>query len=146
MSLYEEKLEEYNILIEKETDVLALLSSTVSFLHGSLEDISWVGFYFIRGEQLELGPCQGKGISSQMQICHWVLQNNRAIIVPDVEKFDGIVGKEKESSSEIALPMFLQGKLYGILSIHSLELDNFCILEQVFLGEILENLAKKILL
>lgn len=148
MSLYEEKLKQYNALIEEETDFLALLSNTSAFLYETLENVNWAGFYLVKEEELVLGPFQGRvacyRIPFSRGVCGNVAQNKKAIIVPNIHEFDGHIVCDERSRSEIVLPMFSKGKLYGVLDIDSSEFDNFCILEQIFLEEILESLMKKI--
>lgn len=148
MSLYEDKLKQYSALIEEETDFLALLSNTSAFLYENLENVNWAGFYLVKGEELVLGPFQGRvacyRIPFSRGVCGRVAQSERALIVPNVHEFAGHIACDERSRSEIVLPMFAKGKLYGVLDIDSAEFDNFCVLEQVFLEEILERLMKKI--
>lgn len=148
MSLYELKLKQYDALIEDETDVLALLSNTSAFLFEALEDVNWAGFYLVKGEELVLGPFQGRvacyRIPFTRGVCGWVARNEKSIIVSNVHEFEGHIACDDRSQSEIVIPIFSQGKLYGVLDIDSSELDNFCILEQIFLEEIIQRLEKKI--
>ena len=47
-------------LLGEETDALAAASNFVALLYNALHDINWLGIYVLRGEQLVLGPFQGK--------------------------------------------------------------------------------------
>lgn len=60
MDFQELKLKQYAALIEDENDEIALLANTSAFLYEILEDVNWVGFYFVRENELVLGPFQGK--------------------------------------------------------------------------------------
>ena len=47
-------------LIGDEPDALANASNFVGLLYNALDDINWLGIYVLRGEELVLGPFQGK--------------------------------------------------------------------------------------
>ena len=47
-------------LLEGETNWLANLANTAALLYHGLEDINWAGFYLLEGDELILGPFQGK--------------------------------------------------------------------------------------
>ncbi len=49
MDFQELKLKQYASLIEDEKDEIAILSNTSAFLYEILEDVNWVGFYFVKG-------------------------------------------------------------------------------------------------
>ena len=57
---YEELTRSLAALVEGETDALANLANATSLLANSLDRINWCGFYLMRGEDLVLGPFQGK--------------------------------------------------------------------------------------
>lgn len=148
MSLYEEKIRQYEGLIEGETDEIALLSNTSAFVYEALEEVNWAGFYLAKEEELILGPFQGRVACYRIPfvrgVCGWVARSEKAIIVPDVHQFEGHIACDERSRSEIVIPIFRAGKLYGVLDVDSSEKDNFCVLEQVFLQEIVDRLEKKI--
>ncbi|MFW1485235.1 GAF domain-containing protein, partial [Vibrio parahaemolyticus] len=47
-------------LFAGEDDVICAMANFSALLNEHLEDINWVGFYLLKGEQLVLGPFQGK--------------------------------------------------------------------------------------
>ena len=47
-------------LIEGETDGLANACNFVALLYSELPDVNWLGIYVLRGDELVLGPFQGK--------------------------------------------------------------------------------------
>lgn len=47
-------------LIESEPDFIANLANLSSLLFMELEDLNWAGFYLKKGDELVLGPFQGK--------------------------------------------------------------------------------------
>ena len=53
-------LKSYTGLIEKESDFIATLANTSAFIFNFVEKLNWAGFYLSSGEELVLGPFQGK--------------------------------------------------------------------------------------
>ena len=62
-ALLKEQLEKYT---ENETDETAILANASAVLGIALKDINWVGFYMVKGEELVLGPFQGKPAVSRI--------------------------------------------------------------------------------
>jgi len=103
----------------------------------------WVGFYFPKGEYLELGPSKGPPACSQIPysgVCGKVAKTGKPIIVPDVKKFSGHVVCDPRSKSEVAMPIFSSdGKLFAVFDIDSEELGSFDETDQKWLQKILER-------
>jgi len=104
----------------------------------------WVGFYFPRGEFLELGPSRGPPACFRIAttgVCGRALKEKKTIIVPDVRVFPGHISCDPRSKSEIALPVFdKKGKVIAILDVDSDELDSFDEIDQ----KCLENLLREV--
>jgi putative methionine-R-sulfoxide reductase with GAF domain len=47
-------------VLEGERDGIANCANTAALIYHALPALNWAGFYFLRGEQLVLGPFQGK--------------------------------------------------------------------------------------
>ena len=62
-ALLKEQLEKYT---ENETDETAILANASAVLGIALKNINWVGFYMVKGEELVLGPFQGKPAVSRI--------------------------------------------------------------------------------
>ena len=89
----------------------------------------WVGFYFPRGEFLELGPSMGPPACNRIAmtgVCGRAIKERRTIIVPDVRKFPGHITCDPRSKSEIALPVFdSKGNIIAVFDVDSKELGSF---------------------
>ena len=59
-ALYRDLAASLESLLTGETDALANLANASALLAQALERINWCGFYLLRGEELVLGPFQGK--------------------------------------------------------------------------------------
>jgi len=100
-----------------------------ALLYQELTGISWVGFYFLYGETLMVGPFQGKpacvNIAMGKGVCGTAAASGKTIRVADVEKFDGHIVCDVAARSEIVVPLFLRGELLGVLDVDSSSLDRF---------------------
>ena len=105
------------------------LANASALLFEKLERISWAGFYIIKEGKLVLGPFQGKVactiIALGKGVCGTVAQQDRTLVVPDVNKFPGHIACDSASKSEIVIPMHRNGELFGVLDIDSPFFDRF---------------------
>jgi len=99
-----------------------------------------VGFYFVKGKELVLGPFQGlpacTRIGEGKGVCGKAVIDGKAVIVPDVHQFPGHIVCDSASASELVLPFFKDGEVYGVLDIDSPLLNRFGDLEAECLGQI----------
>jgi len=122
-SAYRQLNEQLGALLGDERDGLANAANTAALLYQALPDLNWVGFYFLRGETLVLGPFQGKvaciRIALGRGVCGTAAHERRTVIVPDVHAFPGHIACDAASRSEIVLPLIQDGALYGVLDLDS---------------------------
>lgn len=107
----------------------ANLANTAALLWQNLPDINWAGFYQLQGNQLILGPFQGKPACIQIPVgkgvCGRAVAENRLQRVENVHNFPGHIGCDSASNSEIVLPLYCRGKIWGVLDIDSPSLNRF---------------------
>ena len=127
--LYAEICSQVSALIGSETDFFANAANTAALLFQALPDVNWVGFYIVRGNELVLGPFQGKPACSRIPfgkgVCGKAAETQETIIVPDVKKFKGHIVCDEASQSEIVVPLLNWGKLLGVLDVDSASLNRF---------------------
>jgi GAF domain-containing protein len=58
-------------------------------------------------------------------VCGTAAERGETIVVPDVHAFPGHIACDGDSNSEIVIPLYLRGSLYGVLDIDSPLLDRF---------------------
>lgn len=137
---YEMLIPQIKTLIENEWDLIANLANIAAALKEGM-NFFWVGFYFVREDELVLGPFQGPVACTRIKkgqgVCGKAWQEKRAIIVPDVDKFEGHIACNSRSKSEIVVPAFKNGKIFLILDIDSEVLNNFNELDQKYLSLII---------
>ena len=115
-------------MLRNEKDFLANTANTAAVLYHLLPDVNWAGFYFSDGQELVLGPFQGKPACTRLVLETGVCgtaAKGETVIVPDVNKFEGHIVCDANSRSEIALPLMNWGKLVGVLDIDSPSLNRF---------------------
>ncbi|MFN1583924.1 GAF domain-containing protein [Vibrio rotiferianus] len=110
-------------LIESEPDLIANLANISSLLFMELENLNWAGFYLKKGNELVLGPFQGKPACVRIPmgrgVCGTAAQTNRIQRVYDVHEFEGHIACDAASNSEIVLPFTINGEVAGVLDIDS---------------------------
>ncbi|WP_330926427.1 GAF domain-containing protein [Candidatus Sororendozoicomonas aggregata] len=110
-------------LCRGESDTLANLANVASLLYITLTEVNWVGFYIVRGEELVLGPFQGKPACVRIPfgkgVCGNVASMKKSLMVNNVEAFPGHIACDADSRSEIVLPLFKNDELVAVLDIDS---------------------------
>lgn len=110
-------------LICEDSDWLAGISNACALLNLTLPDINWVGFYLWKGNELVLGPFQGKPacirIGPGKGVCGTAAAQRKIQVVEDVDKFPGHIACDSASRSEIVVPVIKNGRLLGVLDIDS---------------------------
>jgi L-methionine (R)-S-oxide reductase len=116
-------------LLEGERDFIANAANFSSLLYHSLPDVNWVGFYLLRGDELVLGPFQGKPACMRIAIgkgvCGVAAEQGQTILVDNVHEFPGHTACDSASNSEIVVPLVVDGQLIGVLDLDSPSLARF---------------------
>jgi L-methionine (R)-S-oxide reductase len=120
---YRELAEQLTALIGGEPDPVANAANTAALIYHGLPDLNWAGFYFLRGEQLVLGPFQGKPacvrIALGSGVCGTAAARGEAILVADVHEFPGHIACDPASRSELVVPLLDRGRVLGVLDLDS---------------------------
>lgn len=125
---YQSLLPQIEALLSGETDLVANLANLTAALREQFNWF-WVGFYLVKNDELVLGPFQGPVACTRIQkgkgVCGAAWQQEKTLIVPDVELFPGHIACSSLSRSEIVVPVFLDHKVIGVLDVDSEALDQF---------------------
>ncbi len=126
-------------LLENETDLIANLANTAAALRQTF-GFFWVGFYLVKDNQLVLAPFQGDIACTRIPfhkgVCGACYTQEKTLIVPDVEKFEGHIACSSLSKSEIVIPIIQNNKVVAVLDVDSDELDDFSEIDKKYLEEI----------
>ena len=116
-------------LTEGVEDGISNLANASALLFHTLAGLNWAGFYLYKEGALLLGPFQGKTACTKIPmgkgVCGTAAERGETIVVPDVHAFPGHIACDGDSNSEIVIPLYLRGSLYGVLDIDSPLLDRF---------------------
>lgn len=122
------------------------LANASALLYNTLEDINWAGFYLMCDGKLVLGPFQGKPACIEIAIgrgvCGTAVAEEKTQLVPDVHEFPGHIACDSASRSEIVVPIFMDGCVFGVLDIDSPSLSRFDEDDKVGLEEFVRILEK----
>jgi L-methionine (R)-S-oxide reductase len=144
-ALYGQLVVQMEGLFSGERDGLANMANTAALIYQMLPDLNWAGFYILRGDELVLGPFQGKiacvRIGMGRGVCGTAAVRLETIVVRDVEAFPGHIACDAASKSEIVVPLVVKGRLLGVLDLDSPLIGRFD--EEDALGL---NAAAKVLL
>lgn len=139
-------LEQLKSLIENERNVIANLANASALLHLSLEEINWAGFYLAEGDELILGPFQGKPACIRIPfgkgVCGTAAQTNTVQRIDNVHLFAGHIACDGASNAEIVIPLHKNGKVVGVLDIDSPVFHRFSETDQQILEQFCRILEK----
>jgi L-methionine (R)-S-oxide reductase len=121
--LYRQLAEALAGLLGDERDLIVNTANTASLLFMMLPDVNWAGFYFRRGQELVLGPFQGKPacvrIAIGQGVCGAAAARRASVLVRDVHEFPGHIACDAASASELVVPLIVNGEVVGVLDIDS---------------------------
>ena len=116
-------------LLGGEPDAIANAANAAALLYHSMPDVNWVGFYFLKGNDLVLGPFQGKPACVRIPlgkgVCGTAGERRASMVVPDVNAFPGHIACDAASRSELVVPLVKHGALAGVLDLDSPMLGRF---------------------
>ncbi len=124
------KMTDYKILCEQLKSLVegvpfqtANLANASALLWQELPDLNWAGFYLRRGEELVLGPFQGKPacirIALGKGVCGAAAASGQTQRVENVHEFPGHIACDCASNSEIVVPIRQGEKVVAVLDLDS---------------------------
>lgn len=119
----ESLLAQASALLGGQNDRVANAANLSSFLFYTLENINWVGFYFLNNNELLVGPFQGKpacvSIPLGQGVCGHAAETRSVQRVADVHAFEGHIACDAATRSEIVIPLVRREELIGVLDLDS---------------------------
>lgn len=145
---YAKLKKEIGALIQGVPYEIANLANVSAALWQAMENINWVGFYRMEGGKLVLGPFQGKPACIEIAVgrgvCGMAVRDQQTVLVEDVHQFPGHIACDSASNSEIVVPIFRKGEIYGVLDIDSPYVSRFTREDQRGLEEIVKILEENL--
>ncbi len=121
-------------MLADEPDPLANTANFVGLLYNEIPDINWLGIYVWRGEELVLGPFQGRPACVRILpghgVCGTAAEKRETLRIADVHTFEGHIVCDAASRSEIVVPLMANGRLLGVLDVDSPMTNRFSEVDQ----------------
>ena len=144
-SSYQLLLKQAQALISGESDPIANAANLASLVYNNLDNVNWVGFYFLRGDELVLGPFSGQPACTRIPIgkgvCGTAFAEKKTQLVADVHQFPGHIACDAASESEVVVP-FKSKSVSGVFDIDSPVLNRFTCEEVELLEAVCELYLK----
>ncbi|MBN1115905.1 MAG: GAF domain-containing protein [Bacteroidales bacterium] len=147
---YNRLIHQLEPLLKNSPSLNAQLATINALLYHKVPYIFWVGFYFIKNDELIVGPYQGplacQVLTKPKGVCWASVLKSEPIIVADVEDFPDHIACDSRSKSEIVIPVKdTSGKVVGVLDIDSDKTEQFDRDDLAGLSGILNLINKKFL-
>ena len=127
--LYRDLLSALDALTADEPDGIANMANASALIWQYLPDLNWAGFYRMVGDELVLGPFQGKAacirIALGKGVCGTAAATRTTQLVEDVHAFPGHIACDAASRSELVVPIVRDGVLVAVLDLDSPEPARF---------------------
>lgn len=127
---YEDLIEQARGMLASEPSLIANAANFAALVYHTLPDFNWAGFYFYDGQELVVGPFQGKPacirIALGRGVCGTAAQTRETQVIRDVNSFDGHIACDAASQSEIVVPLVkADGTLLGVWDVDSPSISRF---------------------
>jgi len=123
VEVYDQLARQLSSLLAGERDLIANAANFSSLMFHSLPDLNWAGFYFLKNDELVLGPFQGRPacvrITVGQGVCGTAAAKRVTTIVTNVHEFPGHIACDGASNSEIVIPLLKGEQLIGVLDLDS---------------------------
>ena len=122
-TLYADLVSAADALTRDEPDAMANMANISALLWQFLPDLNWAGFYRLIGDELVLGPFQGKPACIRIPVgrgvCGAAAATRETQLVEDVHAFPGHIACDAASASEVVVPVIYDGALVGVIDLDS---------------------------
>jgi GAF domain-containing protein len=121
--LYRDVLSAIDAITTGETDPIANMANAAAILWEYLPDLNWAGFYRAVGDELVLGPFQGKAACIRIPVgkgvCGTAASSGATQLVEDVHAFPGHIACDVASRSELVVPIVAGGRVIAVIDLDS---------------------------
>lgn len=129
-------------LTENVPYLITNLANTSALIWERMEGLNWAGFYILTDGALVLGPFQGKTACIRIPlgrgVCGTAAEQGRTQLVENVHNYSGHIACDSASNSEVVVPLYKNGNLWGVLDLDSPYVGRFTENDR----QELENLTK----
>ena len=141
-------LQQAEEIIDAEPWYVAAMSNLSALIMESFANLNWAGFYLIRGDELIVGPFQGKPACIRIPVgkgvCGTAIAQNAMQVVPDVHLFPGHIACDSASESEIVIPIHQEERIMAVLDIDSVVKNRFSAENAAALSALVRMMEQKL--
>jgi len=124
LAMFDDLRSQLTGLVHGESDLIANTANFSSLVFNSMPGLNWAGFYFLKGDELVLGPFQGKPACIRIKkgrgVCGTTVVEGKSIVVADVHAFPGHIACDVNSRSELVVPVRgVDGEIVGVFDLDS---------------------------
>ena len=145
---YKELIMQVDALTAGVPHLVANLANVSAAIWQEMDNINWAGFYLMEGGKLVLGPFQGKPACIEIPVgkgvCGTAVAERKTQLVEDVHQFPGHIACDCASNSEIVVPIYKNGAVFGVLDIDSPYYARFTAEDQAGMEELVRVLEKNL--
>ncbi|KEQ54030.1 putative GAF sensor protein [Sphingobium chlorophenolicum] len=147
-ALYDDLLSAADALTAGESDAIANMANVSALIWQFLPDLNWAGFYRMVGDELVLGPFQGKTACIRIPlgkgVCGAAAASGETQLVEDVHAFPGHIACDAASASEIVVPVVAGGRIVAVLDLDSPVRARFDNADKVGLEALIGRIASRL--
>ncbi len=129
---YELLMPQLRGLIAGESDLTANLANISAALHQSF-GWWWVGFYWVKNNELVLAPFQGPIACTRIGygkgVCGTAWEERKSMLVPDINDFVGHIACSSLSVSEIVVPIY--DHLQNVIGVLDVDSEHYGVLDEI---------------
>lgn len=136
-AFYAELDRQLESLLAGERDFIANAANLSALIFNLVPDLNWAGLYLLRGDDLVLGPFQGKPACVRIPVapvprgvCGTAAASRQTQLVANVHEFPGHIACDGASNSEVVVPLISGDRVIGVLDIDSPTLARFDLEDQ----------------
>ncbi len=121
-------------------NLTAALANFSAVIAQAFPHANWAGFYLVEGEELAVGPFQGRPAVSRIGygkgVCGTAWKEEKAQVVEEVSCFAGHIACDCNTHSEIVVPLRkADGTIWGVLDMDSVLPGHFTQEDRIGLEE-----------
>ena len=108
---------------------ITILANISAFIYQEINDLNWVGFYYIENDVFSLGPFQGKIACTNINIDKGML--GKCLKIKDVLNIENVhleknhIACDSNSNSELVLPIYINNEIKLLFDIDSPLINRF---------------------
>ena len=145
---YKELIMQVDALTAGVPHLVANLANASAAIWQEMDRINWAGFYLMEGGKLVLGPFQGKPACIEIAVgkgvCGTAVAERKTQLVEDVHQVPGHIACDCASNSEIVVPIYKNGEVFGVLDIDSPYYARFTAEDQAGMEELVRVLERNL--